>query len=73
MEGTGDHHVKWNSQTQKDKYHIFTHVQNPEKKTWKGLLGKKGIRERGRRIREENKYIICIYEYVTLKPIILYN
>jgi hypothetical protein len=28
MELTGDHHVSEISQPQKDKYHIFTHMQN---------------------------------------------
>jgi hypothetical protein len=32
MDGTGEHHVKRNNQTQKDKNHIFSHMWSLGKK-----------------------------------------
>jgi HJR/Mrr/RecB family endonuclease len=60
------------SQTQKDKYHIFSHIESRKKymKVEGGLLRKRNwLRKRVRRMRNMQKYGICMYENVTMKPI----
>jgi hypothetical protein len=38
MDGTEDHHVKWDKPISEDKYHIFTNMQNLDLKNNKTSL-----------------------------------